>query len=262
MKLPTTRIICILLGLLALTLAFSPRFAAQPPAESSALRVYTSDGFKPALQALIPQIEHSLGRKVSPEFESSKTLEQKIEAGESFDVAILSTNVVDELIKAGKISAGSGTGLGRAGIGVGVRAGAAKPDISTPDAMKSTLLNAKSITFNRDGASAVHIHEMLQRLGIVDQMKPKLMPAVGAGQPQRDVAAGKAEMVITLVPEIADFKELEVVGPLPGDLQSYIDFSAGIAANSKNAEGAKALIKYLTSPTVAHTLKTKGIERK
>ena len=86
--------------------------------------------------------------------------------------------------------------------------------------MKRALLNAKSIAFNPDGASAVHINEMVQHLGIADKVKPKFMPEVGAGQPQRDVAAGKAEMVITLIPEIADFQGLDLVGPLPGDLQA------------------------------------------
>jgi molybdate transport system substrate-binding protein len=244
------------------TLFLSSRFDAQPADQSSGLRVYTSDGFKPALQALIPRMEHSLGRKISPEFESSKTLQQKIESGQDFDVAILSTNVIDDLVKGGKLAADTRTKLGRAGIGVGVRAGAPKPDIGTPEAMKLALLHAKSIAFNRDGASAVHINEMVQTLGIADKVKPKFMLEVGAGQPQRDVAAGKAEMVITLIPEIADFQGLDLVGPLPGSLQSYIDFSAGVSPNSHDAAAAKALIKFLASPGVASTLKTEGVETK
>ena len=166
------------------------------------------------------------------------------------------------MIKSGKISGDTETNLGRAGIGVGVRAGAPKPKIGTPEEMKRTLLNAKSIAFNRDGASAVHINEMVQRLGIADKVKPKFMLEMGAGQPQRDVAAGKAEMVITLIPEIADFQGLDLVGPLPGDLQSYIDFSGGVATNSPNAAAAKALLKFLASPTVAATLKSKGMDTK
>ena len=145
---------------------------------------------------------------------------------------------------------------------MGVRAGAPKPDISTPEAMKRTLLNAKSIAFNRDGASAVHINEMVQHLGIADKVKPKFMPEVGAGQPQRDVAAGKAEMVITLIPEIADFQGLDLVGPLPSELQSYIDFSAGVAVKSQNAPAAKALIKFLKDPSITSILKTKGVDTK
>jgi molybdate transport system substrate-binding protein len=199
---------------------------------------------------------------VSPEFDSSNVLQKKIDSGESFDVAILSTNVVNHLIESGKVSAESRTDVGRAGIGVGIRAGAKKPDIGTSDAMSKTLLNAKSIVFNRDGASAIHINEMVEKLGIADRVKPKFMLDVGAGQPQKDVVAGKAEMVITLIPEIADFAGLELAGPLPGDLQSYIDFSAGVAVKSQDAAAAKALIKVLTDPAVAATLKSKGIEQK
>jgi molybdate transport system substrate-binding protein len=88
------------------------------------------------------------------------------------------------------------------------------------------------------------------------------MRDVGAGQPQKDVVSGKAELVITLIPEIEDFKGLELVGPLPGDLQSYIDFSAGVSVKSQNADGAKALIKVLADPSVAATLKSKGVETK
>jgi len=255
------RIAFVIAAILASTLLLSPHFYAQPADQGTGLRVYTSDGFKSSLEALLPQAERSIGRKVSPEFDASKVLQKKIESGEAFDVAILSTNVIDDLIKAGKIS-GASTNLGRAGTGVGIRAGAPKPDIRTPEAMKRTLLSAKSIAFNREGASAAHINEMVERLGIADKVKPKFMLEMGAGQPQRDVAAGKAEMVITLMPEIADFKGLDLVGPLPSDLQSYIDFSAGVAANSQNAAAAKALIQFLASPAVASTLKAQGVDRK
>ena len=260
LKLQTVRMIFVIAALLASLITLGFPFAARDAAQSSALRVYTSDGFKPSLQALLPQIEHSIGAKVSPEFEASKTLQQKIAAGEAFDVAILSTSVIDDLMKEGKILPDTRRNLGRSGIGVGVRAAAPKPDISTPEAMKRTLLNAKSIAFNRDGASAVHINEMVEKLGIAEKVKPKFMLEVGAGQPQRDVAAGKAEMVITLIPEIADFKELDLVGPLPEGLQSYVSFSAGVAANSHNAAASKALIKFLTSASAAPALKAKGVE--
>jgi molybdate transport system substrate-binding protein len=237
---------------------------AQPhPATNGApLRVYTSDGFKPALQALIPQIEHALGRKVSPEFDASNVLQKKIESGEPFDVAILAAGNIDALIKQGKLAAGTRAELGRAGIGVGLRAGAPKPDIGTPEAIKRTLLSAHSIEFNRDGASAVHINEMVERLGIAEKVKPKFVLTAAPGQPQMDVAAGKSEMVITLIPEIKDFPGLELIGPLPADLQSYINFSAAIAKDSPNQDAARALIKFIASSSVIPTLKQKGIDRR
>jgi molybdate transport system substrate-binding protein len=262
MKLQTIRVIFVVTAIVASNIALGFPFAREGSAQTSSLRVYTSDGFKSALQALTPQIEHSLGRKVSPEFDSSKVLQQKIESGDAFDVAILSTTAIDALIKGGKVAADTRTGLGRAGIGVGVRAGAPKPDVSTPEAMKHTLLSAKSITFNPEGASSVHVNEMVQQMGIVDKVKPKFMLTTVAGQPQRDVVAGKAEMVITLIPEITDFKGLDLAGPLPGDLQSYVNFAVAVSANPSDPAAAKALIKFLVSPATAPELKANGIEAK
>src|ERR1700752_2826985 len=126
-----------------LSFVLAPRTTAQ-----AELRVFTSDGMKPTLEALIPQIERSIGCKLAPQFNSSKNLREKIQAGEPFDVAILTSDVIDDLIQKGKIAPGSRTDLSRTGLGVGVRAGAAKPDISTPEALKKTLLAAKTIAFN------------------------------------------------------------------------------------------------------------------
>jgi molybdate transport system substrate-binding protein len=260
-KLQGLRVIFMILAIVAGTAVanFSREPAVAAQGGGNELRVYTSDGFKPALQALIPQIEHSLGRKISPEFDASNVLQKKIESGEPFDVAILASGNLDALIKEGELLKEAPTNLGRAGIGVGLRTGAPKPDISTPEAMKRALLSAKSIEFNRDGASAVHINEMVARLGIADKVKPKFVLVTGAGKPQVDVAAGKSQMVITLIPEIKDFPGLELVDPLPGDLQTYINFSAGIAANSRNQVAAKTLIQFISAPA-ASTLKRKGIE--
>ena len=233
--------------------------AQRATARDMEVRVLASDGMKPALQALLPQIEHLIGHRVAPDFEPSKALKQKIQSGEVFDVAILASNNIDELIQEGKIAAKTRTELGRTGIGVGIRAGAPKPDIGTPEAIEQAMLNATSITFNRDGASAVHINEMFAHLGIADKVKPKFILEQDPGQPQRDVIDGKAELVIALIPEIAAFEGLEFVGPLPADLQSYIDFSAGVASNSHNAASAKVLIKFIASPAAAPILRAKGV---
>src|SRR5579872_5466540 len=116
MKIQTIRIISMLVAIIASAILLNPPFAAQSGAKTATLRVYTSDGFKPALQALIPKIEKAIGCNVAPSFESSKTLQQKIDSGESFDIAILSTNVIDDLVKSGKISVDTRASLGHAGI--------------------------------------------------------------------------------------------------------------------------------------------------
>jgi molybdate transport system substrate-binding protein len=256
----TLRRSIILAATLAVTLGFASLMARKVPAQGAELRVFASDGVKPAVEALIPQIEHVIGRKIAPEFDASKTLRDKILSGASFDVAIVTSDVVDELIKQGKVAAGTRTEVASAGMGIGIRAGAHKPDFSTPEAMKRTLVKAKSITFNPSGASAAHINDMFERLGITGEMKPKLLLDPVAGAPQKYVAEGKAELVITLIPEIEFFPGMQLAGPLPGDFQSYIGFSAGIAANSHDADAAKALIKFITSPSAAATMKSKGLE--
>ena len=145
-------------------------------------------------------------------------------------------------------------------MGVGVRAGASKPDISTPDWLKKTLLAAKSISFNPTGASASHTYDIFTRLGITDAVKPKLMLDSEAGRPQMNVAGGKTELVISLIPEIRFFPGVDLVGPMPADLQSYVNFAGGIAANAHDVEGAKALIQFLAGSAVVPVLKAKGME--
>jgi molybdate transport system substrate-binding protein len=247
---------------LAASVGFIFLFAQKTPAQNAELLVVVSDGMKPSVEELAPQIESSIGRKLKIDFNSSKALKEKVQSGEQFDAAILTSDVIDDLIKQGKIAAGTRTDIARTGMGVGVRAGAPKPDVSTPEALKRTLLSAKSITFNPSGASAPHVYDIFQRLGIAENVKSKLILKENAepGRPQMDVAEGKADLVITLIPEIKFFKGVELAGPVPSDLQSYISFAGGVATNTHNADAAKALIKFITSPAAAPTLKAKGEE--
>src|SRR6266853_1181668 len=256
------RISTIVTAILTLTAGFIFLLAQKTPAQGTELLVVVSDGMKPSVEELVPQIEHSIGRKLSMQFNSSKALKDKIQSGEPFDAAILASDIIDDLIKQGKIAAGTRADIARTGMGIGVRAGAPKPDVSTPEALKRTLLSAKSITFNPSGASAPHVYDIFQRLGIAENVKSKLILKENAepGRPQMDVAEGKADLVITLIPEIKFFKGVELAGPVPADLQSYISFAGGVATNSHNADAAKALIKFIASPGAAPTLKAKGEE--
>jgi molybdate transport system substrate-binding protein len=185
----------------------------------------------------------------------------RIEGGEAFDVAILTSDVIGDLAKAGKIAAGTRTEIARCGIGIGVRAGAAKPDIKTTDALKKTLLASKSITYAQDGASRTYILQMEDKLGIADAMKAKTVLEKGSVGSNARVADGSAEMILTLVSEILPAPGVQLVGPLPADVQHYVDFAAGIGPNSKNTDAGKALMKFFASPAVAPTLKAKGMER-
>jgi molybdate transport system substrate-binding protein len=260
MKKKTMRLSTIAASILAASIGFIFLFAQKTPAQGTELVVVVSDGMKPSVEELVPQIEHSIGRKITAQYNSSKAIREKIQSGEPFDAAILTSDIIDDLINQGKIAGGTRADIARTGMGVGVRAGAAKPDVSTPEALKRTLLSAKSISFNPSGASAPHIHEIFEHLGIAENVKSKLMLDADPGRPQMNVADGKAELVITLIPEIKFFKGVELAGPVPADFQSYISFAGGVATNTRNADAAKALIKFITSPAAAPILKAKALE--
>ncbi len=254
-------VVTIAAAALALGAGLFSMYVRSTPAQTADLRVMISDGMKSVVEEVTPQIEHSIGRKLAVQFNSSKNLRDKIQAGEAFDAAILTSDVLDDLIKQGKIATAGRAEISRTGLGVGVRAGAPKPDISTPDALKKTLLAAKSISFNPTGASAAHTYDIFTRMGITDAVKPKLMLDSEAGRPQMNVAGGKTELVISLIPEIEFFPGVDLAGPMPAGFQSYVNFGGGIAANAHDAEGAKALIQFLTGPQVVPVLKAKGMEQ-
>jgi molybdate transport system substrate-binding protein len=252
--------IAVVVAILAMSAGLFFLIARSTPAQTTELHVMISDGMKTVVEELTPQIEHATGRKLAAQFNSSKNLRDKIQAGEPFDAAILTADVLDDLIKQGKIAAGTRADISRTGMGMGVRAGSPKPDIGTPESLKRTLLNAKSISFNPTGASAAHTYDMFARLGITDAVKPKLILDAEAGRPQMNVAGGKAELVISLIPEIKFFPGVDLVGPIPPDFQSYINFAGGIATNAHDPEAARALIQFITGPVVAPVLKAKGME--
>lgn len=229
-------------------------------AQTAHVRVLCSNGIREVVQEVMPQAEHAVGQKIAIQFSSSASLKQRIDAGETFDVAILTPDLIDDLVKQGKITAGSSVNLARAGIGVGIRAGTPKPDISTSAAMKNTLLQIKTVTYTKSGASRKSIESMYERLGIAREMAPKVILQEMPGRAERVVGEGGADMVITLVSEILPTPGVQLVGPLPGDLQNYISFAGGVGSKASDAAAAKALLKFLGSPAVASTYKAKGME--
>ena len=235
--------------------------AVSAAAQNAPVHVLASNGVKAVIDDLKPQAERAIGRPLMIEYGTSSSVKTRIEGGEAFDVAILTSEVIDDLAKAGKITAGTRMEIARCGIGIGVRAGAAKPDIKTSAALKKTLLAAKSITYAQDGASRTYILQMEDKLGIGDAMKAKTILEKGSVGSNARVAEGSAEMVLTLVSEILPAPGVQLVGPLPADVQHYVNFAEGIGPNSKNTEAGKALVKFFASPAVAPTLKAKGMER-
>ena len=235
-------------------------FAPGIPAQAPAVRVLASNGVQGALNDIVPQCEHAIGHPLAVEFGTTATLKPRIEGGEGFDFTVLTSEAIDALIKEGKVAADSRANVARVGIGIGIRAGAPKPDVSTPEALKKTLLNAKSITYAAAGASRPPTDKMLTAMGITDALKSKTLLLAGAEETSAAVRDGKADILITLISEIVSAKGLELAGPLPKEFQTYISFAAGVSPNAKNGEAAKAAVKFLTGPKAAAAYKAKGME--
>jgi molybdate transport system substrate-binding protein len=224
------------------------------------LKVLGSTGVRGILTELGGQFEKETGHRLVAEYDVFAVLKRRIDAGDAFDVAILSPALIDDLIKQGKLAADTRSTVGRTGIGAAVRTGAPKPDISSAEALKRALLNAKSVGYPREGASGIHFLSVVDRLGIADEMKSKLKPFDGGGPPVQAFAAGEPELVVggtTLFPVMPGADPL---GGFPADLQAYIVFTAAASAATKEAEAAKALIRFLTAPSAVPVIRAKGME--
>jgi molybdate transport system substrate-binding protein len=232
---------------------------ATASARAAEIKVLASNGVKAALEELAPAFERATGNKVSITFGLAAVLKRQIEAGEAFDVAILTSAGIEDLAKQGKVDAGSRAAIARSGVGIGIRQGAPRPDIGTPDALKRTLLSAKSISWAKEGASGVYFASVLERIGIAQQMKPKVVLAPSGAEVGKLVAGGQVELGVILVNELMAAPGVEVLGPLPPELQNYTAFHAGVGAASKNA-AAGALIRFLTTPSAGAVFKAKGQE--
>ena len=166
--------------------------------------------------------------------------------------------MLDDLIKQGRIVAGTRADIGTAGLGVAVRAGAAKPDIGSVDAFKRALLDVKSVAFPGEGASGIYFTRLLDRLGIAEPMKGKLKP-MPAEDTVEVVARGEADMVVVIASRIVDVPGVELVGPIPAELQTTIGVSAGLSAAAKEPAAAKALIAFFTAPEALPVIRAKGL---
>jgi molybdate transport system substrate-binding protein len=212
------------------------------------------------MDQLIPQFEHTSGKHISIQYGASAVLKGTIEGDAPFDLAILTPAVIDDLIKDGKIAAGSHADIARADLGIGIRAGAPKTDISTPDAIKRRLLAAKSITYAKEGAGTPAYIKMFDQLGITADLKSKIVfPPVG-GNVEESVARGENELVFAPVSEILPVHGVEVLGKFPSEFQSPLMMTAGLGAKAENSEAAKAFVKFLTSSAATPAIKASGME--
>jgi len=230
-------------------------------AEPVEVTVLTSVALNSALDELGPQFERNTGNKLKIGYSLIADIKKRIVAGETADVIILSQPVMDELQKQEKFTPGSIADVAGTAVAVAVRVGAPKPDISSADTLKRSLLAAKSVVYAdpaKGGASGVHFAHVVDQLGIGEQLKSKTILVPGA-QAADVVAKGEAEIGIGQTSEIVPVSGAQLVGPLPGEFAKVTEFTAGIGANSKAAEAAKSFILFLKSPAAALVFKSQGL---
>lgn len=232
-------------------------------ASADDIRVMTSGTFTAAYLELIPQLERAVEGKVVTVTTSmgtgSESIPSRLERGDVADVVIVADDALDQLIKDGRVMANSRVELARSSIGMAVRAGAPRPDISSVDALRRTLLQAKSIAYSASVSGRYLSTELFQRLGIADQVMGKSLRVVGE-RVGAVVARGEAEIGFQQISELLPEPGIDYVGPLPPEVQRVTVFSAGIAAGSKHVDAARALIRFLASSEAAGTVAKSGLE--
>ena len=223
----------------------------------------TSGGTAAAFVALAPQFERVTDHKVVTLATStgigSDSIASRVRRDEPVDVIILSRAGIDELVKEGKVVAASRVDLARSSIGMAVRRGAPKPDISTLDALKRTLLQAKSVAYSAQVSGIYLSTELFPRLGIVDQMAKKSI-RVEVGRVGAVVARGEAEIGFQQISELLEVQGVDFVGPLPAEVQRVTIFTAAVAVGSRNPDAARALIEFLASPRGVEVMAKSGLD--
>ncbi len=232
-------------------------------ASAAEIKVFSTIGVQAALEELAPKFEKATGNKLNITWGTAAILVKKVHAGENADLLILTKQGLDELIKGNKVAPGSDASFASSGMAVVVKKGAPKPDISTPEAYKQTLLKAKSIAYSNPasgGASGVFFAKTLGRMGIADQVKNKTHFPPPSGNSANLVVSGEAELAIQQEPEVMAVSGVEVIGPPPGDLNNITTYSAGVSPDSKDPNAAKAMIKFLKTPEAAAVFKARGLK--
>ncbi len=231
-------------------------------AGAAEIKVYSTIGVKSVVEDLAPKFEKATGNKLNITWGLISGFTKKAQEGDVPDVLIVSRGSIDSLTKDGKIAAG-GVTLGSSIFAFGVKHGAPKPDISSVDAMKKTLLSARAVGYTNPaagGASGVYFSKMIEKLGIAEQIKAKSKFPPPAGFVGTLLTSGEVDIAFQTKPELTTTEGVDVVGPPPGDLGQTNVFAAGVGAASKNSDVGKALLKFLTSPEAQAVFKAKGFD--
>ena len=232
-------------------------------AGASEIKVFSTTGVKGVLEELIPKFEKTSGHSLNVTWSTAALLTKRVEAGEQADALVLIKNNVESLLKEGKIVPGTETLFGQSIFAVGVKTGTPKPDVSTPDAFKKSLLSAKVVSYSNPasgGASGVYIAKQIDKMGIADQLKDKTKFPPSGGFSGTLLVSGDADIAIQSKPELLSIPGVEVVGPLPGDMAFTVVYAAGVQSGAAQADVAKAFVNFLKSSEAQAVFKAKGYD--
>lgn len=234
--------------------------AATANANVADVKIVSSVGMRAVLTDLTPQFERTTGHKLIITFGSAAPLERQIDAGADFDVALLTPPMLADLAKSGKVVAASVVNVAKTGMGLAASQEAAEMDIGSAQRLKQVLLGAKSIAYSREGQSGIAAAQVIDKLGITEQLKPRIVLETRPGGSVTAVVEGRAQLGFGLLSEIVPEPRVKLVGPLPAELQTYIVFAAGISSKSMDAVAARAFVDFLRGSQVRTTLSAKGME--
>ena len=223
------------------------------------INVISTQATQEAYLELVAQFEKGSGHKVKTVFNGTLNVQKRLADGERYDLIIMAGPAIDEQIKLGRALAGSRVDLAKSGTGLAVRKGAPKPDIGSTDALKKTLLAAKSIGYST-GPSGLYMLSVFEKLGIAEQLKGKLKQTPSGVFVGTLIAGGEAEVGFQQISELVHFRGIDYVGPLPGELQRMTTFSSGLHSDSKERDAANALVKFITAPAAAPVIRKHGLE--
>ena len=241
-------------SMLCLALVLSPVANVQ----AAELQILAGGGIAAPLRELAAQFESATGHKLVIRFGTTPELIKMATTGGPFDLAVVPVDVMKDAAARARFASGPMTGIARVGLGVAVRSGAARPDISTPEALKQTLLKAQSIASIPESSTGYLLARVFERLGITEAMKARIKPQPTPAQIVQSVATGETELGVFLT-NVLTAPGLDVVGPFPPELQLEVVYTAAVAADTKQAEAAKAFIAFLTTPAAAAVIKAKGM---
>jgi molybdate transport system substrate-binding protein len=226
--------------------------------QAAELRVIAGGSMTASLNTLAASFEKATGHKLSIHFDSTPNIIARVNSGTPFDVVVVPVDVFKDAAAKARFVPGPTVDIARVGYGVIVRAGASKPDISTPDAFKKAMLAAASIAILPASAAGAYVTKVFERLGIAEEMKAKTKVQTAPAQIAPAIAKGEAELGVFLT-NVLVVPGVELVGPFPGDLQQELVFTSAVAADTKEADAAKALIDYLRTPEATAVIKTAGM---